>query len=59
MKSITSNTLIRKGDQLTKSMICLKCPGSGIQWKDLDKIIGKNSITEINPDTTLEYKMFD
>ena len=59
MKSITSNTNIKKGEILSEDMICLKCPGNGLLWKEKNKIIGKKSNIDINNDTTLSLEWFE
>ena len=59
MKSITSNTIIKKGEILSEDMICLKCPGNGLLWKEKNKIIGKKSNIDINNDTTLSLEWFE
>lgn len=53
MKSITSKVNIKKGDIITVEMLCLKCPGTGILWKNRDKIIGKKANIDINKDKTV------
>lgn len=58
MKSLTSNKFIKKGTELTDDMICLKCPGSGILWKNKDVIIGKVAISNIEPNIQLNENMF-
>ena len=59
MKSLTSKCLIKKGNILEEHMLCLKCPGNGILWKNKDKIIGKVANRDIDEDTTLNEKWFD
>tara|TARA_B100000035_G_scaffold245676_1_gene214307 strand:- start:7796 stop:8836 length:1041 start_codon:yes stop_codon:yes gene_type:complete len=58
MKSLTSLCNIKKGQILTEDMICLKCPGNGILWKNMDKIIGKKSLIDIDEDKTLKIEWF-
>jgi sialic acid synthase SpsE len=53
MKSITSKIDIKKDTVITKDMLCLKCPGDGILWKNVDNIIGKKVKYDIPKDTTI------
>lgn len=59
MKSLTSSCNIKKGQILTEDMICLKCPGNGLLWKNMDKILGKKAIRDIESDTTLLLDWFE
>jgi len=58
MKSLTSSRKIEKDEIITKDMLCLKCPGNGILWKDMHLILGKKAIKDINSDTTLSLDYF-
>ncbi len=58
-RSITSTMAIKAGGKLTEAMICLKSPGSGIKWKDRDKIIGKKATRDIEADVTLKIEDFE
>ncbi len=58
-RSITSTMAIKAGEKLTEAMICLKSPGSGIKWKDRDKIIGKKATRDIEADVTLKIEDFE
>jgi sialic acid synthase SpsE len=59
MKSLTSLHSIKKGDILTENMICLKCPGTGLLWKEIYKILGKRAVIDINEDITLKEIWFE
>ena len=59
MKSITSNQNIKKGEILTEDMICLKCPGSGLLWKEKEKVVGKKANIDIDHDMTLLLDWFE
>tara|TARA_R110001592_G_scaffold92047_1_gene268772 strand:+ start:1319 stop:2359 length:1041 start_codon:yes stop_codon:yes gene_type:complete len=59
MKSLTSSCNINKGEVITEEMICLKCPGNGILWKNMDKVIGKVANINIDEDTTLNEEWFN
>ena len=58
MKSLTSIKNIKKGDILREDMVCLKCPGDGILYKDLHKILGKKAKYDIDADITLSIDNF-
>lgn len=55
-KSLVSSTDIKKGDVITKKMIDIKRPGTGIQPEYYDKIIGKKSKTDIKKDTIIKWE---
>lgn len=59
MKSLTSKVAIKKGTKLTKDMLCLKCPGTGILWKDMNLILGKTANCDIDVDITLNKSQFN
>ncbi len=40
-------------------MLCLKCPGNGILWKNKDKLIGRVANKDIDEDTTLIEEWFN
>lgn len=58
MKSLTSIKNIKKGEILTEEMICLKCPGDGLFYEDLHKILGKKAKYDIDTDITLSIDNF-
>lgn len=58
MKSLTSTRNINKGETLTEEMICLKCPGDGILWKNRKLIVGRQAKYNISEDTTLAEDLF-
>lgn len=53
-KSVASLINIPKGARITKKMIGMKKPGTGIPAKDLDKVIGKKAKRDIKKDTLLK-----
>jgi sialic acid synthase SpsE len=59
MKSLTSKISIKKGEIITQEMLCLKCPGNGILYKNKDKIIGKKANIDIDKDKTLKLDWFN
>jgi sialic acid synthase SpsE len=55
-RSIVSTMKIKKGEKITKSMLDVKRPGTGIPPKFFDKIIGHVVIHDIKEDMPLEWK---
>jgi sialic acid synthase SpsE len=57
MKSLTTKENIKKGADITKDMLCLKCPGTGIHWKKINTIINKKAKQDIPEDTIISLDM--
>ena len=57
-KSIVAAREIKKGHTITREDLCLKRPGDGILPKEIDKIIGKTTTTNIDEDMKLTIDMF-
>ena len=58
-RSLVSKISIKKGEILTEDMLTLKSPGTGLSWKEKDKIIGKKAIVDIESDVTLNENFFE
>lgn len=58
-RSIVSLGKINKGDIITKEMLTYKRPGTGISPTEVDNIIGKKALIDIEDDTILKYDMFE
>lgn len=58
-RSITSARRILKGEVLDESMLTLKSPGTGLQWNEKNKLLGKKAIKQIEQDTTLIQSLFE
>ncbi len=58
MKSLTCTRIIKQGEIITENMLTLKCPGTGLMWKNRSLILGKKAIREIPEDTTLSVNDF-
>lgn len=58
-RSAVASCDIKKGTILTHDMIIYKRPGTGIAPKDIEKIIGKTAIADIEEDMLLKEEMFD
>ena len=58
-RSLTSKVAIKKGEELTEDMLCLKSPGTGIKWVDKNLIVGKVALADIAEDVTLKVEDFE
>ena len=54
-RSIVSLTKIRKGTMITKEMVGIKRPGTGIYPKFINKVIGSTAINDIEEDTPIQW----
>jgi len=54
-RSIVADVLIPKGTEITKSMIAIKRPGTGIQPKYLNKVLGRIAKKDIEEDEVLNW----
>ena len=55
-KSIIAKTNIPKGRKLTKEMLVIKRPGTGIEPKYINKIVGKVAKKEIKKDNLIKFE---
>ncbi len=55
-KSIIANTDIPEGTEITRDMLIIKRPGTGILPKNLDKIVGKKTKKDIRKDALISFK---
>ena len=53
-RSVVSTVKIAKGTIITKEMIDIKRPGTGIPPKDFDKVLGSKALTNIEDDTPIK-----
>ncbi len=53
--SIVVNRLIKKGETFTEESLTIKRPGTGIEPKQLDDIIGKKASKDLRPEILLSY----
>jgi sialic acid synthase SpsE len=54
-KSIVAGVDIKKGTKITKNMLVIKRPGTGIKPKYFDKVIGKIAKEEIKKDQLISW----
>ena len=52
-RSLASKVQIPKGTKITEDMLTLKCPGTGMLWRDRHLLIGKKATRDISKDSTL------
>lgn len=57
-RSLVANGNISKGERITKNNIIAKRPGTGISPNDVEKLIGKIALHDINDDEILDWKSF-
>jgi N-acetylneuraminate synthase/N,N'-diacetyllegionaminate synthase len=58
-KSIISNKKISKGETIKENMIIIKRPGIGLEPNEIDKIIGKKALKDINQDEIITLDMVE
>lgn len=58
-RSIVASRDIGKGEVITKEMLAMKRPGTGIQPSDLPAILGKRAARRIKPDEVLTWEMVE
>lgn len=56
-RSIVAEQPITLGTRITREMLSLKRPGTGMPPCELDRIVGKTAATDIAPDTLLSWDM--
>ena len=56
-RSVTSAVAIPKGTTITRAMLTYKRPGTGINAKYMDLVVGRTARTDIPEDTTLLWDM--
>lgn len=57
-RSLVANRSIPKGKMIEKDDLTWKRPAHGISPADIQSILGKESVTDIEEDTILQYEMF-
>jgi len=56
-RSVTSKVAIRKGTAIAREMLTYKRPGTGINAKHLDLVVGRVARADIPADTTITWEM--
>jgi N,N'-diacetyllegionaminate synthase len=55
-KSVVARVEIKKGQRITKDMLIIKRPGTGISPRDLSGVVGKTARKDIRRDTLLDFE---
>ncbi|MEI7425088.1 MAG: N-acetylneuraminate synthase family protein, partial [Candidatus Staskawiczbacteria bacterium] len=55
-RSIVAGVDIKKGEKIKENMLAIKRPGTGVEPKNLGKIIGKTAKEDIKKDSLIKYK---
>jgi sialic acid synthase SpsE len=58
-RSLVASRDISGGERVTEAMIAIKRPGTGLEPKDLEIIVGKRTLLDIPEDTILQWEMFE
>lgn len=58
-RSLVSATAIPAGTKLDETMLTLRSPGTGLPWRERDKIVGKIAKKDIAPHVTLSVNDFE
>ena len=58
-RSLVSKRVIKKGDILREEDLILKSPGTGLRWRERNKLIGKKAKIDINEDVILKLEWFE
>jgi 3-deoxy-D-glycero-D-galacto-nononate 9-phosphate synthase len=57
-RSLATNSDLKKGVVLTEDMLCMLSPGTGLNWFEKDKIIGKKLNRDVSKNTLLQLNFF-
>lgn len=58
-KSLVAAESIPRGSEISREVISIKRPGSGIAPKELDSVVGRIALVDIEKDTLLTWEMFE
>lgn len=58
-RSVIAKTILKKGVPITKEMLVIKRPGTGIAPKDIDNVVGKKPKKDIEDDEVLQWDMLE
>ena len=56
-RSVTSKTTIPRGTTITPAMLTYKRPGTGIDPRQMDLVVGRTARVDIPEDTTMTWEM--
>lgn len=55
-RSLVSNVFIKAGETITRENLTFKRPAHGISPKEIESIVGKKALFDIEPDTVITHK---
>ena len=55
-KSLVLNSAVSSGERITKEVLSVKRPGTGIQPRFYDEVIGRTVARHLDPDTVLQWE---
>ncbi|MCE5268680.1 MAG: N-acetylneuraminate synthase family protein [Planctomycetaceae bacterium] len=58
-RSLVSNRSIPRGTVLTEDMLCLKSPGTGLAWRERNKLLGKRARRDVPENVLLVSEDFE
>ncbi|MEN6457567.1 MAG: N-acetylneuraminate synthase family protein [Thermoguttaceae bacterium] len=58
-RSLVSKQRIPQGAVVTEAMLCLKSPGTGLPWRERDKLLGKKARRDVPEDVLLTPEDFE
>jgi sialic acid synthase SpsE len=58
-RSLVSRCDIPRGTVLGEAMLCLKSPGTGLNWRERDRIVGRTARRDIPADVLLRIEDFE
>jgi sialic acid synthase SpsE len=58
-RSLVASRPLRKGERLTRDMIAIKRPAAGIPPGDLDKVLGKRLVCDLENDQPITWSSVD
>ncbi len=56
-RSVVASRAIRRGELITRDMLEIKRPGTGLAPKSVNEVIGKKAARDIRPDEALSWDM--
>ena len=58
-RSLVASRSLRKGERLTRDMIAIKRPATGIAPDDIEKVLGKRLICDLEDDEPITWSSLD
>ncbi|HVX58989.1 MAG TPA: N-acetylneuraminate synthase family protein [Pirellulales bacterium] len=54
-RSLVTRAAVPAGARLEEAMLALKCPGDGLSWFDLQKVVGRTLVRDLGPNEKLSW----